>query len=143
MQPDELHRRRATGVIDRSERVTVGEIETELRVVLAGGDELVGVSVHAWGDAQHHPRRRTDAGSAEHVEAVEFVEGVDHDVADLGLDRLMEFVTRPAVAVHRACVRRHPAANATCSSPPVATSSSSPSSYARRAIARHRKALVA
>ena len=36
-----------------------------------------------------------------------------------------------------------PAAMATCSSPPVETSSHMPSSWARRAIAEHRKALVA
>ena len=36
-----------------------------------------------------------------------------------------------------------PALRATCSSPPLATSSSSPSSTARRAIARHRNAFVA
>jgi hypothetical protein len=33
-------------VIDGSQRVAVGEVEPELRVVLAGGDELVGVGVH-------------------------------------------------------------------------------------------------
>ena len=47
-----------------------------------------------------------DAGGGEHVEAIEFVEGVDDDVADLGLDRLTEFVARLVVAVERARARR-------------------------------------
>jgi hypothetical protein len=77
------------------------------------------------------------------VEPVELVERVDHDVDDAGLDRLAQLGDALVVAVHHARARRHAGASATWSSPPVATSSSIPSSWARRAIARHRNAFVA
>ena len=84
------------------------------------------------------------ARGVQRVEAVELVEAVDDDVAHAGVDRRAQLVDALVVAVERA--RRSagtPAASATCSSPPLATSSSMPSSWARRAIARHRNALVA
>ncbi len=94
-------------MIDRTECVAVREVEAELRVVLAGRDELVGVRVHAGGDPQHHAWGRADTRGGQHVEAIEFVEGVDHDVADLGFDRLAEFVAGLVVAVERACAGGH------------------------------------
>ena len=141
---DQLDRRRPACPVDRSHRVAVAEVEAELRVVLSGGDELVGVGVHARRDAQQDLRRRADAVAGERVEAVELVEGVDDDVAHAGLDR------HPQLGDGSCCCR------AACTPTPARrrrarrgarrrtpTSSSIPSSYASLAIARHRKALVA
>ncbi len=129
VQPDELHRVRSAGVVDRPQRIAVAEVEPELRVVLAGGDELVGVCVDARGDAQHHAGDGPDASRSEDVEAIELVEGVDDDVAHLDLAGPTQLVARLVVAVQGAGDRAGtPAAIATWSSPPVATSSSNPSS---------------
>ncbi len=94
-------------MIDRTECVAVGEVEAELRIVLAGRDELVGVRVDPGGDPQHDTRGRADTGGGEDIEPIEFVEGVDHDVADLGFDCLAEFVAGLVVAVERARACRH------------------------------------
>ena len=107
VQPDEAARRG-----DRRARstarggVAVAEVEAELRVVLAGGDVLVGVGVHAGRDAQQHVGHG-GAGGVERVEAVELVEAVDDDVAHAGLDRHAQLVDALVVAVQRARRRRH------------------------------------
>ena len=125
---DQLDGRRPPRPVDRPQRVAVAEVEPELRIVLAGGDELVGVGVDARRDAQEDLRRGPDAVGGERVEAVELVEGVDDDVAHAGLDRHPQLGDRLVVAVQRARRPGTPAASATWSSPPEATSSSSPSS---------------
>ncbi len=66
----------------------------------------MGVGLDPRGDAQDDPGRRADTGGGEHVEPIEFVEGVDDDVPHLGLDGLAEFVARLVVAVHGAGARR-------------------------------------
>ena len=119
------------------------DAEAELRVVLAGADELVGVGLDAGRDPDQHLRDdgRPRRGSAR--EPVELVEAVDDDATDAGPPR------RRAARRATCCCRAGragrpgtPAASATCSSPPVATSRCMPSSWASRAIARHRNALV-
>ena len=67
----------------------------------------MGVGVDTRGDAQYDLGRRSDTSCSEHVEPVEFVEGVDDDVADLGFDRLTQFLAGLVVAVERARARRH------------------------------------
>ena len=66
--------------VDGTCGVAVAEVEAELGVVLAGGDELVGVGVHAGRDARRAPRNRQALG-VQRVEAVELVEAVDDDAA--------------------------------------------------------------
>ena len=107
VQADEVHRRRSPGAVDGRRGVAVGQVEAELRVVLTGGDVLVGVGVHARRDAQQHVRRRTGAGGVQGVEAVELVEAVDDDVAHAGLDRRAQLVDALVVAVQRARVGGH------------------------------------
>ena len=85
---------------DGSHRVAVAEVEAELRVVLAGGDELVGVGVHAGRDPQQHVGHRTDAFGAQRVEPIELVERVDDDVAHPPRDRLPQLGDALVVAVH-------------------------------------------
>ena len=124
--------------------VAVGQVEAELGVVLARRDVLVGVGVHARRDAQQHVRRRSPTAGVERVEAVELVEAVDDHVTDAG--RRSPSAARRGSCCCRASMHADagtPAASATCSSPPLATSRSMPSSWARRAIARHRNAFVA
>ena len=144
-------RRRARTADDRRARstarsgVAVAEVEAELRVVLAGGDELVGVGVHAGRDPQQdrRARRRRRRRRARRAGRARRSESTTMWRTPLG--------DRHRAARRRSCCCRAarsadagtPAASATCSSPPVATSSSSPSSYASRAIALHRNALVA
>ncbi len=103
----QFHRRRSARMIDGTQRIAIGQVEPELRVVLARGDELVRVRVNAWRDAQHHLGCGSDASSSEHVEPVEFIEGIDHDVAHLRLDRFAQLGARFVVAVQRACARRY------------------------------------
>jgi len=103
---DQLHRARVAGSLDRAAGVAVGEVEAELRVVLAGRDELVRVHVDAWSYAQLHPRCRQPAGN-ERVDAVEFVETVDDHVAHAGVDRLAQLGDALVVAVHHTARGRH------------------------------------
>ena len=122
--------------------VAVGQVEAELRVVLSGGDVLVGVGVDAGRDAQQHVGNGRRSASCS-VEAIELVEAVDDDVphADLRGGRSSSMLLLLPWNVQQ--VGSDAAARATCSSPPLATSSDSPSSTARRAIAPHRNAFVA
>ena len=70
--------------VDGAQRVAVAEVEAELRVVLPGGDELVGVGVDARRDPQPGPTASGSPSACERVEPVELVEAVDHDVANAG-----------------------------------------------------------
>ena len=79
--------------------------------------------------AQQHVRAPVTPVGVQRVQPVELVEAVDDDAAHPGLERLRSSSTLlllPCI-VHGAAGT--PAASATCSSPPVATSSSRPSSY--------------
>ena len=102
----QLHRARVSRSLNRTAGVAVGEVEAELRVVLAGRDELVRVHVDAWSDTQLHPRCRQSAGD-ERVDAVEFVETVDDHVAHTSGDRLAQLGDALVVAVHHAARSRH------------------------------------
>ena len=72
-----------------------------------GGDELVGVGVHARRDPQQDLRGAARRRRRERVEPVELVERVDDDVADAGLDRHPQLGDRLVVAVQHARRRRH------------------------------------
>ena len=94
------------GPLDGGRGIAVAEVEAELRVVLPGGDVLVGVGVDARRDAQQHVGHR-GARRVERVEAVELVEAVDDDVAHAGVERHAQLVDALVVAVQRAGRRRH------------------------------------
>jgi hypothetical protein len=68
-------------------RVTVGEIKAELGVVLAGADVFVRVHVDTWSDSQLHARSR-QTRRVQRIDAIEFVEAVDHEVAHTSRDCL-------------------------------------------------------
>ena len=82
--------------------IAVAEVEPELRIVLTGGDELVGVGVDPGRDPQQDVGRGSDPLLVEHVEAVELVERVDDDVTHTGRDRLTQLVDALVVAVQHA-----------------------------------------
>ncbi len=66
---------------------------------MRGGDELVGVRLHAGGDPHQHildDARRTGDG----LQALDLDLGVDHDVPDAGVHRGGELVDGLVVAVH-------------------------------------------
>ena len=71
--------------------------DAELRVLLAGGDLVVGVGPDPGGGAEEDALR---APGDDPLEARDLVEGVDDDVADAGIDGLLEFSRALVVAVH-------------------------------------------
>ena len=73
------------------------ERDPELRVLLAGGDLLVGVRTDPGGDPQQNPLA---APGCEPFEPLDLVERVDDDVADPGLERGEELGLGLVVAVH-------------------------------------------
>ena len=94
--------------------------EAELRVLLAGPHELVGVDLHARGDARQHPGARPgdrlgvlrtplEPGWVGHqpLEAVDLVEGVHDDAADPDGQGRRQFLGRLVVAVQDEPVGRH------------------------------------
>ena len=106
-----------------------GDAEAELRVVLAGPHELVGVGLDARRDAQEHRRDAARPVGHQRLDAVELVERVDHDAPDaVGQRRCAArrrtCCCRAARAGRRARRRRGPRG----SSPPVDTSRCMPSS---------------
>ncbi|TPW13350.1 MAG: hypothetical protein FD127_2080 [Acidimicrobiaceae bacterium] len=94
----ELDCRGTAGALDCPRRIAVAEVEAELRVVLPGGDVLVGVRVHPRRDAQHHLRRRQPL-PAQRLDAIELFVAVDDDVAHARFDRGTQLVDALVVAV--------------------------------------------
>ena len=89
-------------------------------------------------------RKRTRAGLTEVDEPVDLVEGIDDDPPDAVRDRALELGDRLVVAVENQPLGwEFDATAATANSPPVQTSSDSPSSSTQRATERHRNALPA
>ncbi len=79
----EAHQLTAAGfahTFDGAGRITVAEIEAELRVVLTGGDVFVRVRLHTRGHANLHTRNRKTAPT-QLGESIDLVETVDHDMA--------------------------------------------------------------
>ncbi|SII66824.1 Uncharacterised protein [Mycobacteroides abscessus subsp. abscessus] len=71
-------------------RLARGHGETELLVLVGGGDEVVGMGFDADGDAQHH--RRDDAlGRGDGLETVDLVEAVDDDPSHPVVEGVLEF----------------------------------------------------
>ena len=103
---DELDRRRVLGPGDGSGGVADRHAEAELRVDLAGADELVGVGL----DARCGPEstlgiRPSSAWSRR--EAVQLVEAVDDDATDAGPASRPQLVERLVVAVQHQPVGRN------------------------------------
>ena len=86
-----------------------GDAEAELRVDLAGADELVGVGLDARRDAQQHRRPSRPPRGHERLEAVELVVAVDDDAADARRRRrAAQLVLGLVVAVQDEPVGGHP-----------------------------------
>ena len=64
----------------RLERLTTGEAEAELLVLVTGGDELVGVRLDTHGHAHHDGGDDPELGG-DHRDALDLLEGVDDDSA--------------------------------------------------------------
>ena len=74
--------------------------EAELLVLVRGGNELVGAGVHAGGQAQHHVGAL--AGLAgQQCHALQLVQRVDDDAAQVGLQRGADLGDRLVVPVQR------------------------------------------
>ncbi len=84
-----------------------GEREAELLVLVRGGDELVGVRLHADGDPDQH-LRAYPALAGQLGEPVDLGERVDDDPAHPGVDRPGQLGDRLVVAVEADPLRRHP-----------------------------------
>ena len=78
--------------------VADGEPEAELRVVLPGPDELVGVGLDAGRDPQQHAGHGM-ARSHQRLDAVDLVEGVDDDPTDAVVEGAAQLVGALVVAV--------------------------------------------
>ena len=82
------------------------EAESELLVLMGGGDELVGVRLDPGLGAQHHPRdERPLARSGS--DAIDLLEGVDDDAPDPRVERLRDLRGRFVVAVQRDLLPRN------------------------------------
>jgi hypothetical protein len=75
-----------------------GQREAELLVLVGGGDELVGVRLHADGDPQQHPGPHA-ARTGQRGQPVDLVERVHDDPADPGVQRPGQLAGRLVVAV--------------------------------------------
>ena len=102
VEPDEVDAVGGGRPLDGPLGIAVAEVEPELRIVLTGGDELVGVGVDPGRDPQQDVGRWSDSLLVEHVEAIELVEGVDDDVTHTRRDRLTQLVATLVVAVQHA-----------------------------------------
>ena len=98
---------RPAGTVDRPQRVAVAEVEAELRVVLARGDELVGVGVHAGGD----PQQTFGAGPTPAAASASRRSSSSKESTTMWRtplhDRHAQFVDRLVVAVQRTGRGRH------------------------------------
>src|SRR5260370_7804598 len=91
VDPDQLEGCRRPDALGRIGGGPAGQAEPELRVLLAGPDELVGVSLDAGRHAQEDTRRRRSGSGSKRLESVEFVEGIDDDAPDPGAGSKLQF----------------------------------------------------
>ena len=83
--------------------------ETELRVLLTGSDEFVGVGLDAGRDAYEHVRTGAGGHRARQVgQPIDLVERVDHDAPHSHGQSTGQFLDGLVVAVHDETTRRHP-----------------------------------
>lgn len=113
VQPDQLqpvaleHPAHRLGGVRVTLRPVRGQREPELLVLVRGGDELVGVRLHADRHPDHH--RLPDTPVAGHlVQPGDLEERVQHDGADPGRHALFEFRHGLVVAVHGDALGREP-----------------------------------
>ena len=106
MDADQFDGRRGLGTAHRGLGDPGGDGETELGVVLAGGDELVGVGLDAGRDA-HECRRHLARGCVDGLDPVDLVEAVDDDAGHPGIERSLQLGTRLVVAVQHQVRARH------------------------------------
>ncbi len=127
----------------RDRLLCLRERETELLVLVGRGEEVVGLGVHAADHADQHALARTGA-RRDRCEPFDLDGAVDDDRPDADLDGTLELGDPTCCCrENRAKAGATPAARATASSPPVQTSTRSPSSTIQRAIVVHRNALPA
>ena len=84
----------------RVHRRAAGQRQTELLVLVRGGDELVGVGLDADGDANQNVLHDA-GGTGDRVESLDLGHRVEHDVTDAGLDGHGQLVDGLVVAVQR------------------------------------------
>ena len=139
---DQVDRRGRRRPLDRLGQVARRHPEAELRVDLPGLHELVGVGLDPGGGPQQHLGTRPSAAcsrsrrsSSSALSTTMRPTPTSRACASSASLLLLPCSTRRSAGT--------PAASATCISPPVATSRCIPSSWTRRAIARHRNALLA
>ena len=135
----ERQRGRVDDLAHRRERVARRDREAELRTLGAGLDVLVGVRLDTGGRRARTPARRTRAARAGRARRTSRRRRPDAGVAGRARSPRRSCCCRGT----RGARPGSRAASATCSSPPVATSSLRPSSATSRAIARQRNALPA
>ena len=139
---EHLDGRRHLGPFDRALGGTGGDGESEFGVVLARGDVVVGLGLDAGREPQEDLRGDTGLG-VQHVETIEFVEAIDNDATDAGLDRQTKLGHRLVVAVQHEPFGRNPGVERNMEFAAGGDVECMPSSWARRAIAPHRNAFVA
>ncbi len=105
VQPDQAEVVGREHSAHRVHRVAAGQRETELLILVRGGDELVGVCFDTDGDADEHVLDGVQL-TGDGVEAIDFGERVQHDVPDADLDGGPQFGHGLVVAVQRDLLRR-------------------------------------
>ena len=107
VEPDEAQVRGGEQAAHRLGSRPVAEGQPELLVVVGGGDELVGVCLHAGGDTDQH-FGDTASLRGDPLQPVDLVEGVDDDPSDADFDGPGQFGRGLVVAVHADPLGREP-----------------------------------
>ena len=98
VQARQAHVGRREHVLHALEGEILAHGEAELRVLAAGADVLVGVGLHAGGDAHVHVLHHAEA-PGDLVHAGQLDAAVQHDASHTGGDGLFQFAGRLVVAV--------------------------------------------
>lgn len=142
VDPDDLEPVQLQGPPHGLRRLPAGQRDTELLVLVGGGDELVRVRLDPDGDPDLHPlplaERLGDVGHPH-----DLLEGVEHDPPDPGPDGTLDLLRRLVVAVEGDPLGGHPGGEGGGELAPEHTSRLSPSSSSHRTTARDRKAFPA
>ena len=121
----------ARGGLQRRGRGAAGDGETELLVLVRGGDVLVGVCLDPGGDPHHHRLPYAQLGG-QVAQPGDLGERVDDDPPHTGGQTLAQFGDALVVAVQADPAEVDPGPLTTASSPPVQTSMPSPPAHPAR-----------